>query len=159
MAEDQGTVTLKPPPPPAVLKAMNAVMRPVLSSALGSRVTGVMLLTFHGRRSGRLYRVPVNFHLVEGRPMAFTEAPWRLNFAGGAPVTVTHRGKVHTTTGTLVTVALQEMAVAVRGSLDTGGSAQRMGLRIRRGHEPSVADLVALGPALGTSIITLDFVP
>ena len=53
-------------------------------------------------------------------------------------------------------VTPEEMAVAVRKSLDTGGSAQRMGLTVRPGHEPSVEDLAALGSALGSSIITFD---
>ena len=156
MARPDRPVTLAPPPPPRVLKAMNVVMRPVLSSRWGRRVPGVMLLEFRGRRTGRTLRVPVNFHLVDGTPMAFTDAPWRLNFTGGAPVTVTHRGRVHRTRGELHVVSPQEMAEAVRKSLDAGGSAQRMGLRIRRGHEVSVEDLAALGPALGTSVITFD---
>lgn len=132
------------------------VMRPLLSSRLGRRVPGVMLLTFRGRRTGRTYRVPVNFHLVDGRPMAFTDAPWRLNFEGGATVTVTHRGRVHRTRARLVTVTPDEMAVAVRKSLDSGGSAERMGLRLPRDHEVSVAELAGLGPALGTSILEFD---
>jgi hypothetical protein len=156
MSDDEGTVGLAPPPPPAVLAAMNAVMRPLLMSRLGSRIGGVMLLDFHGRRTGRRLRVPVNFNLVDGVPMAFTEAPWRLNFVGGAPVTVTHRGRVHHTRGTLVPRTPEQMAAAVRASLDTGGSAQRMGIRAPRGHEPSVAELAALGPALGTSVIRFD---
>lgn len=156
MARPREAVTLEPPPPPAVLRAMNVVMRPVLSSRLGQRVPGVMLLEFRGRRTGRTLRVPVNFHLVDGTPMAFTEAPWRLNFMGGAPVTVTHRGRVHRTRAELLRVTPDEMAVAVRKSLDTGSSAQRMGLRMRRGHEPSVEDLAGLGPALGTSLIKFD---
>lgn len=154
--DDRGGVGLAPPPPPAVLKAMNVVMRPLLSSGLGRRTRGIMLLEFRGRRSGRTYRVPTNFHLVDGTPMAFTDAPWRLNFVGGAPVTVTHLGRVRRTTGTLVTVGPEEMARAVRRSLDTGGSAQRMGLRMPRGHQPTVEELAALGPALGTSIIRFD---
>ena len=156
MSRDERAVGLAPPPPPAVLKAMNVVMRPVLSSALGRPIRGVMLLEFRGRRTGRTLRVPVNFHLVDGSPMAFTDAAWRVNFTGGAPVTVTHQGRVHRTTGRLVPVTPEEMAVAVRKSLDTGGSAQRMGLQLSRGHEPSVSELVALGPALGTSVIIFD---
>jgi hypothetical protein len=156
MARSHNAVTLEPPPPPAVLKAMNVVMRPVLSSRLGRRVRGVMLLEFRGRRTGRILRVPVNFHLVDGTPMAFTDAPWRLNFKDGSPVTVTHRGRVHHTRGELHSVSPEEMAQAVRKSLDTGGSAQRMGLRMRRGHEVSVEELAGLGTALGTSLITFD---
>ena len=159
MAADTATVWLAPPPPPAVLKAMSFVTRPMLRSRLGGRVRGVMLLDFHGRRSGRAMSVPVNFNLVDDVPMAFTSAPWRHNFTGGIPVTVTHCGQEYQTTGTLVPMTPQAMGVAVRKSLDTGGSAQRMGIKTARDHEPTAAELAALGPALGTSVIRLEFTP
>ncbi len=63
------------------------------SRHLGGRIDQIMLLEFTGRRSGRRIRVPVALHLTDGVPMAFTHRPWRLNFAGGAPVTITHRGQ------------------------------------------------------------------
>jgi len=107
-----------------------------------------MLLDFQGRRSGRAMSVPVNFNLVDDVPMAFTSAPWRHNFTGGIPVTVTHRGQEYQTTGTLVSMTPQAMGVAVRKSLDTGGSAQRMGIKTAGDHEPTAAELAALGPAL-----------
>jgi hypothetical protein len=159
MSGTKGDVWLAPPPPPAVLKAMNVVMRPLLASPLGRRINGVMLLEFSGRRSGRRIKVPVNFHLVDGVPMAFTDASWRLNFDGGAPVKVTYRGQVHETRGSLVPMSPEAMGQAVRKSLDTGGSAQRMGIKTARGHEPTATELAALGPALGTSVIRLDFTP
>ena len=159
MAEAKGNVWMSSPPPAALLKAMNVVMKPLLSSPLGRRMKGVMLLEFNGRRSGRKIKVPVNFHLVDGVPMAFSPAPWRHNFAGGAPVTVTHRGQVRRTRGTLVPMTPEEMGEAVRKSLDTGGSAQWMMIRTARGHEASAAELAGLGPALGTSVIKFDFRP
>jgi hypothetical protein len=92
--------------------------------------------------------------------MAFTDRLWRLNFEGGAPVTVTHRGRVHQTRGTLVRVTPEEMALAVRKSLDSGGSAQRLGIKTKvKGHEPSVHELATIGAALGTSVIRFDFTP
>ncbi len=51
------------------------------------------------------------------------------------------------------------MGRAVRKSLDTGGSAQRMGIRTARGHEPTAAELAGLGLGLGTSVIRFDFTP
>jgi hypothetical protein len=90
--------------------------------------------------------------------MAFTDRPCRLNFKGGAPVAVTYRGRVRHTTGTLAPMTAEEMGVAVRESLDNGGSAQRMGIRTARGFEPSAVDLASLGPALGSSVIRFDFV-
>lgn len=159
MASPERPLTISPPPPPLVLKTMNLVMRPLLSSPLGRRIRGVMLLDFQGRRTGRQIRVPVNFHLVDGVPMAFTDARWRHNFAGGRAVTVTHRGRVHRTTGTLVPMTPHEMGRAVRKSLDTGGSAARMGIKTGKGHDPTSIELARLGPALGTSVIRFDFRP
>ena len=159
MSDKRGAVWLAPPPPPAVLKTMNLVMRPLLGSPLGRRLDGVMLLEFTGRRSGRTIKVPVNFHLVDGVPMAFTDAPWRFNFDGGAPVKVTHRGRVYETRGSLVPMSPEAMGQAVRKSLDTGGSAQRMGIKTARGHQPTATELAGLGPALGTSVVRLDFSP
>ena len=160
MPEDKGAVWLASQPPIAVLKAMNVVMKPLLASTLGRRISGIMLLEFRGRRTGRTIKIPANFHDVDGVPMAFTDRPWRLNFEGGAPVTVTHRGRVHKTRGTLVRMSPEEMAVAVRKSLDTGGSAQRMGIKTKvKGHEPSVEELARIGPALGTSVIRFEFTP
>jgi len=159
MIKAQGNVWLAPPPPPAVLKFMNLAMRPLVASPLGSRISGVMLLAFNGRRSGRRIRVPVNFHLVDGVPVAMTTAEWRHNFAEGLPVSVTHRARVHKTRGTLVPMTPDQMGEAVRKSLDTGGSAQRMGIKTAPGHEPTAAELAGLGPALGTLIIKLDFEP
>lgn len=160
MPGDKGSVWVSPPPPIAVLKAMNVVMTPLLASPLGRRISGVMLLKFCGRRTGRTIKIPANYHDVDGVPMAFTERPWRLNFEGGAPVTVTHRGRAHRTKGTLVRMTPEEMAKAVRKSLDTGGSAQRMGVRTKvKGHEPSVEELAEIGPALGTSVIRFEFTP
>jgi len=138
---------------------MNVVMRPLVSSRFGSRIKGVMFLEFSGRRSGRKIKVPVNFHLVDGVPMAFTNSPWRHNFAGSCPVTVTYRGRKHETRGTLVPMTPNKMGEAVHKSLETGGSAQRMGIRTARGYVPTAADLAALGPDLGTSVIEFDFRP
>lgn len=159
MAVVKGNTWLVPPPPPAVLRGMNVVMRPLLSSSLGSRIKGVMLLEFSGRRSGRNIKVPVNFHLVDGVPMALTNSPWRHNFTGGAPVTVTYRGRRHNTRGTLVHMTPEKMGDTVRKSLDAGASAQRMGIRTARGYVPTAADLAGLGPELGTAVVMLDFRP
>ena len=159
MTDDQDDVWLAPAPPPAVLRVMNVLARPLLRSFLGKRLAGVMLLEFRGRRTGRAISVPVNFNLVDDVPMAFTHASWRHNFTGGAPVTVTHRGDVYETTGTLVPVSAEAMGAAVRKSLDTGGSAQRMGIKTAPGHDPTAAELAALGPALGTCVVSFDFRP
>ena len=154
--ETSAAVRLAPPPPPWVIGTMNHLMRPLLASRLAKRMPGVMLLEFQGRRTGRTIKVPVNMNLVDGVVMAFTPAPWRYNFVGGAPATVTYRGHPHRSRGTLVQLTPEEMGLAVRRSLDTGGSAQRMGIRAPKGHQPTAAELAALGPALGASVVKFE---
>lgn len=154
---DRGVVWLAPPPPLRVLKAMNTVARPLLRSRLGKRIPGVMLLQFQGRRTGRIVTVPVNFNLVDGVPMAFTDAAWRHNFTTTIPVTVIHAGERYATTGTLVPKTPHEMGEALRKCLDTGSSASRMGIRTARGHEPTASELADLGPEIGTCVIEFAF--
>jgi hypothetical protein len=95
----------------------------VLSSRhLGGRIDQMMLLEFAGRRSGRRIRVPVALHLIDGVPMAFTHRPWRLNFTGGAPVTITHRGQVRQGHGVLLRTTPEQVGSALRAALDSGTS-------------------------------------
>lgn len=68
------------------------VARPLLRSRLGKHFPGVMLLQFQGRRTGRVMRIPVTINLVDGVPMAFTDAARRHNFTATIPVTVSHPG-------------------------------------------------------------------
>ena len=149
-------VTLAPPPPPWLLRTMNHLVRPLLASRLGSRMHGVMLLEFTGRRTGCTIKVPVNMNLVDGHVVAFSAAPWRYNFVGGAAAKVTHRGQSYRTRGTLVQMNPSEMGLAVRRSLDSGGSAKRMGIRTPKGHDPTADELAALGSALGTSVVRFE---
>ncbi|MGS0683795.1 grhN [Nakamurella sp. GG22] len=149
-------VTLSSPPPLWVLRTVNHLMRPLLRSRLATRMSGVMLLEFRGRRTGRTITVPVNMNRVDGVVTAFTGAPWRHNFQDGAPATVTYRGHPHQTRGTLTRMTPEEMGLAVFKALDAGASAQRMGIRAPKGHQPTAAELAELGPALGTSAIRFE---
>jgi len=151
MSKPKGPVWVTAQPPLPVLHAVNRVMRPVLASPLGNRIRGVMLLEFAGRRSGRTIRVPVNYYAVDGAPAAFTDAPWALNFAGGAPVTVRHQGRVRRGTGTLVT-SPEEVGRGARKAMDNGAPPRRLGLGVAKGHDPSASELAALGPQLGSMV-------
>ena len=156
MAKAPAQVWVSGPPPLPVLKVVNLVIRPLLASRLGRRMSGLMLLEFTGRRTGRTITVPVTCHLIDGAPVAFTDRPWRLNFRGGTAVKVTHRGRVRHGRGTLLAVTPDEMAALVRRALDNGESKSMLGIGTARGHEPSAAELAALGPALGTEVIKFE---
>ena len=77
------------PPPPAVLRVVNPLMRRLLKSPCAGVLPSAMaVLEFTGRRSGRSLSVPVGVHDLGDRRVVFTEAPWRRNFTGGRDVAV-----------------------------------------------------------------------
>jgi hypothetical protein len=142
------------PPPAALMKVVNPFVRPVLRSRrLGQRLALQALLEFVGRRTGRRYRVPACVHDIDGVAMVFTERPWRLNFAGGVPVTVTQRGQRRHGRGELLAATPLEVGRAMRTALDNGASAFELGLKVQRGYEPTIADL----SAIPRHLIRIDF--
>ncbi|HEX4940979.1 MAG TPA: nitroreductase/quinone reductase family protein [Actinomycetota bacterium] len=71
----------------------NAFMRPLLRSRLGARIDDLALLSFTGRKSGRLFTVPVGYHELDGEGVILTASGWRANLRGGADVDVVHKGR------------------------------------------------------------------
>lgn len=142
------------PPPAALMRVLNPLVRPVLGSRrLGRRISLQALLEFDGRRSGRRYRVPVCVHDIDGTAIVFTEHPWRLNFTSSVPVTVTQRGERRTGHARLADVPPAEMGRALRTALDNGASPFELGLTVQRGYRPTVDDL----SAIPRSLIRIDF--
>ncbi|MEA2901513.1 MAG: hypothetical protein QOH36_1400 [Actinomycetota bacterium] len=134
-------------PPPAVLAVLNPVMRVVLRSPLGRLMKPLALLEFTGRRSGLRYRVPAGWHQAVGAPVVLTPAPWRANFAGGAAVSVYHRGRKQAMTATLVTDP-DVVASAVRAMLADGTPPRAIGLKIPAGHTVTAADVTSVDRAM-----------
>jgi hypothetical protein len=136
------------------MRVVNPFVRPVLRSRrLGRRLSLQALLEFNGRRSGRRYRVPVCLHDIDGQATVFTERPWRLNLAGGADVTVTQRGVRRRGRATLMDASPLEIGHAMRAALDNGATAFELGLKVERGHQPTIADL----SAIPRHLIRIDF--
>jgi hypothetical protein len=93
MTEVRTRVRLNPPPP-ALMRMVNPLVRGVLTTRLfAKRIGAIALVELHGRRTGRLLRIPMGLHDIDGIPTAFTSRRWRLNFTGGAEVRVTRRGQ------------------------------------------------------------------
>ena len=92
-----GTPTTSGPRPMARYQgALNIMMRGMLRTPGLSRVMGGMLLTFTlvGRKSGKIYRIPVAYTRHEGRLLVGTVGrAWVYNLIPGEPVTVLVRGK------------------------------------------------------------------
>jgi hypothetical protein len=135
------------PPPPAVLRLVNPVMRRLMRSPLGRRMKpSIVLLCFTGRRTGRRLEVPVGMHDIDGVPTVFTSGTWRANFAGGYPVTLVRQGRELPALGELVD-APDEVGAALRAALRQV-PARRLGLSVERGREPSAGELAALGRSM-----------
>ena len=132
------------PPPAALLRVLNPTVRASLGTPLWRLFPSWMaVLEFSGRRSHRQLRVPVGLHDVHGTPTVFTERPWRLNFAGGAPVTVIGRGKHRHGRGELV-----RDRDAVGSAFVTALEHMRpstLGLAVAKGHRSTAQELAALG--------------
>ncbi|SEC90732.1 hypothetical protein SAMN04490239_5928 [Rhodococcus koreensis] len=145
---DTATVRLSPPPP-ALMRLVNPVVRRVLTTRWsGRRIRRQGLIEFTGRRTGRTLRVPVCLHDIDGETLIFTERPWRFNFAGGATVTVTRHGRVRRGRALLLDVTPAEAGAAFRAALDDGASPFELGLKVSRGYVPSAADLAGIARSL-----------
>lgn len=150
---DQAKVRLSPPPP-GLMRVVNPLVRRVLASPrLGRRVALQGLLEFKGRQSGRRYRVPVCLHDIDGVTIVFTERPWRRNLAGGAPVVVIHRGVRRNGRAELLQVSPTEIGTAMAAAMANGASPFELGLKVKRGHQPTVADL----STIARQLIRIDF--
>ena len=134
-------------PPVLVVRAMNPIMRVVLRTPLGRLVRPFALLEFHGRRSGRLLRVPVGWHETDTGHVVFTPAPWRANFHGGAAVTVHHHGRRLELVGTLDDNP-DTVAAALQSLVDRRGSLRSVGIDIPDNHRVTTTDVQAVDRAL-----------
>lgn len=81
----------KPRQPP---KLANTIVKWLLRSPFHGGVSKqIMLITFRGRRSGKLFSTPVGY-LREGQNVIFfTDHNWWKNLVNGAPVTLHIQGK------------------------------------------------------------------
>jgi hypothetical protein len=79
--------------------------------------------------------------------VVFTPAPWRVNFRGGAAVTVHHHGRGLKLVGTLDDDA-DTVAAALQSLADRRGSLRSVGIHIPDNHRVTTADVVTVDRAL-----------
>lgn len=79
--------------PPAVIKVLNPVLRTVLCSPLHKVASTLMVLHVRGRRTGRVYDVPVGRHTLDGQLLTSATGAWKVNLRGGADLEVTIDGR------------------------------------------------------------------
>jgi hypothetical protein len=143
---DRGAMTDRRPPK-AVLRVVNPVVRALLGTPLGRAMPQVGVVRFSGRRTGRRYAVVVGVHEIDGRAVVVTPAAWRLNFRGGAPVELRHRGRTLRRRGTLVEDP-DAVAAALQRLFDEGTTDRMLGMRVEPGHRVTPEDVVATGRTL-----------
>jgi deazaflavin-dependent oxidoreductase (nitroreductase family) len=102
----EGT-TQTPTIPPYVNRAMKAILRSPLHGMVSK---SILLLTFSGRVSGKIYTTPVSYSQHDGQVYVFTHAAWWKNLRGAAPITMRIRGRE--LQGLAETVAEDKEAVA-----------------------------------------------
>lgn len=137
------------PPPPALMRVINPLIRRTLAARRHGRVA---MLRFAGRRTGRLITVPVGLHVIDGVPTVFTTRSWRHNFAGGTAVSITYRGQTSDGRGALQPYAPEQVGAALRQALDNGASPFFLGLKTNKSHPPTASEL----GATGMSVVVLD---
>jgi hypothetical protein len=125
---------------------VNPLVRSIAHSAAGRWTGDLLVLQFTGRRSGRRLSVPVLGRRSGGALYALTDAPWALNFSGGAPVRITSRGQRWTALGVLLTDQA-EAADVLRTVIATSG-AGHVGLSLPPGWAGTDAELCALRRAI-----------
>ncbi|HEX9122652.1 MAG TPA: nitroreductase/quinone reductase family protein [Actinomycetota bacterium] len=79
-------------------RVANPVLRWVLRSRMHRLASGsLMLITLHGRRTGRAYTIPVQYAEDGGQVIVYPGRPgrkvWWKNLEGGVPVTFRIRGR------------------------------------------------------------------
>jgi deazaflavin-dependent oxidoreductase (nitroreductase family) len=87
-----------------VLKVMNGFPILVLKSPIHGVLSGnILLITFKGKKSGKVYATPVNYILDGDTVLITTDSVWWKNLRGSAPVTVRIKGKDYAGVGEAVT--------------------------------------------------------
>jgi hypothetical protein len=145
-------------PPTALVRAINPLARLLLRSpAHGLIDEAVLLLHVTGRKTGRVYNIPVGYTSLADRLILVTVARWRVNLRGGADVSVTrhgHRLPMHA----LLDEEPASVAVTYDSVIDRLGwqqAARQLGIKTAHGRRPTVLELRAAAQAYGWSVITL----
>jgi hypothetical protein len=142
VAEQTAAIT-PAPPPDAIMRAVNPLMRYLLRTPLaGGLRKQLMVLSFKGRKTGRDFVLPVSAHHIDGDLYALVGGPWKLNFRGGAPAEVLYDGTETAMRGELIEDRALTADLFHRCASAYGVKrAQRMiGLKFRDNRIPTLAE-------------------
>ncbi|MHC9290841.1 nitroreductase/quinone reductase family protein [Mycobacterium sp. LTG2003] len=126
---------------PTIPEPVNVVVRALLRSPLHWAMSrNTMLLEVTGRKTGRVYRVPVSYSVDADELVCFTDSPWWKNLRDGAAVTASVRGKSRNATAQVV-YGRQIADHLARHLRIVPRDARYHGVRLGPGKKPNAADL------------------
>jgi len=132
-------------PPQALIDAINPLVRRLATSPLHRAVdSSVLLLHVTGRRTKRLYSIPVGYVAFDERLLIVTQHAWRANLRGGADVEITLGGRRRAMRANL-DEAPESVAATCGVVIERCGwpeARRRLGISTRSGKAPSAAELV-----------------
>jgi hypothetical protein len=145
-------------PPAAVVRAINPLARALMRSpAHGLVDKSVVVLHVTGRKTGRVYDIPIGYTEIERQLVLVTIARWRVNLRGGADVDVTLRGRRRP-----MRAVLEEdpcaVAVAYKNVIDHLGwttASKHLGISVPGDREPTAVELRDAAGEYGWSVVTL----
>jgi deazaflavin-dependent oxidoreductase (nitroreductase family) len=131
------------PPPRALLKIANPVVRAVLRSPLhGLLSKRLMVLTVTGRRSGQSYSLPVGrYDAGDGTLLVSAGGAWRHNLRGGADVRVTLDGRERR--GHAVLLEDADQAAEEFAALLNRVGPRPLGIKLHVARAPTAAEVKA----------------
>ena len=126
---------------PTIPELVNVVVRVLLRSPLHRILSrNTMVLTVTGRKTGKVYRVPVSYSTEGTEIVCFTDSPWWKNLRQMSPVLVTIGGRTisgaaYAVTGPTVAEHLtRHLRVVPR-------DAKYHAVRLGPGNEPNTTDI------------------
>jgi hypothetical protein len=154
---DSGVVT-RSIPPQRLIDAINPLVRWLARSPLHRLVDRSMaVLHVVGRRTGRVYDIPVGVVRVGDRLVVVTQHRWRVNLRGVRRLDVTENGRRHTVDVTLVEEPAG-VAATLAEVIETIGwreARRRLGLATSTGRPPTAEQLTRAAEAYRLGILAL----
>ena len=144
-------------PNPRLMKLLNPTVTFLIRRGWGPVRRQLMEIHWTGRKSGNEYSTPVSRFDIDGRLFTTTRAPYKHNFAGGAPATVVLDGERKAYIGTLVDDP-EAVGARMRTMLDALGpkrGPRAVGVKID--GDPTVEELAAY--AADGGVVVIDFEP
>ena len=143
--------------PLAVVSALNPLLRAVLRSPLHHAASKhLMILHVTGRKSGRIYDVPVGRHQYNGQLVASAGGRWRVNLSRGADVHVTLDGRRRRAHAELIDDPQRVAEIFAALITQLGPKhANRLGMKINVNRVPTVDEVRAATADRGVVRLTL----